>query len=117
MLRSPIRLVILDEPFTGLEREIRRRLLARVRKQWAEATLLCVTHDVSDTKAFDRVLVLERGRVIEDGEPTRLSEQLNSRYHALLEAEEALREGSWSSGRWRRLWLDNGQLADQRKPT
>jgi hypothetical protein len=35
----------------------------------------------------------------------------------LLEAEEALREGTWSSGRWRRLWLQNGQLADQRKPT
>src|SRR5262249_32672156 len=43
------RLARLDEPFRGLDRDARRRLLARARARWADATLLVVTHDVSET--------------------------------------------------------------------
>jgi ABC-type cobalamin/Fe3+-siderophores transport system ATPase subunit len=58
LLRPDARLVILDEPFRGLERERRRDLLRRTRGVWRHATLLCITHDVSETLAFDRVIVL-----------------------------------------------------------
>jgi ATP-binding cassette subfamily B protein len=57
LTRSQVRLVILDEPFRGLDREHRRALLAAARRAWADATLLCITHDVGETLAFDRVLV------------------------------------------------------------
>ena len=56
-----VRLVILDEPFRGLDREQRRVLLQRARQEWRAATLLCITHDVRSTQAFDRVLVVEEG--------------------------------------------------------
>ncbi len=46
LLRPDARLVILDEPFRGLDREQRARLLAAARSWWSDATLLCVTHDV-----------------------------------------------------------------------
>jgi ABC-type transport system involved in cytochrome bd biosynthesis fused ATPase/permease subunit len=62
MLRPGVRLVILDEPFRGLGRSQRRELLARARRLWSGATLLCITHDVSETQAFERVLVMEGGR-------------------------------------------------------
>ena len=64
MLRSGVRLVILDEPFRGLDREQRRELLTRARRMWRHATLLCITHDVSETQAFARVLVVEGGRLL-----------------------------------------------------
>ena len=57
MLRSEARLVILDEPFSGLGREQRHELMARVRRLWKHATLLCITHDVGETEEFDRVLL------------------------------------------------------------
>ncbi len=112
MLRPGIRLVILDEPFRGLDREQRRELLARVRELWSEATLLCITHDVRETLAFDRVLVIERGRIIEDGDPADLANNGVSRYRTMLEAEDAIRKGLWSSDVWRRLWLENGRLTE-----
>ena len=37
-----VRLVILDEPFRGLERHQRQKLLARALKLWRDATLLCI---------------------------------------------------------------------------
>jgi len=112
MLRPGVRLVILDEPFRGLDRERRRELLARVRRLWGKVTLLCITHDVGETLAFERVLIIEEGRIVEDGIPTDLVAQPGSRYGALLEAEEAVRQGLWSHGMWRRLWLDGGQLVE-----
>jgi ABC-type bacteriocin/lantibiotic exporter with double-glycine peptidase domain len=112
MARPGVRLVILDEPFRGLDRERRRELLARARSVWRGATLLCVTHDVGETQAFDRVVVIEGGQIVEDSAPADLAKQPGSRYRAMLEAEEALRGVLWSSGTWRRLWLAGGVLVE-----
>ena len=73
LARRGVRLVILDEPFRGLDREQRRALLQRARQVWSTATLLCITHDVRSTQAFDRVLVVEEGQIIEDGTPASLA--------------------------------------------
>jgi ATP-binding cassette subfamily B protein len=110
LFRPRARLVILDEPFRGLDRPQRRALLERARRLWQNSTLLCITHDVGETRAFERVLVLEAGRVVEDGSPARLAETAGSRYRALLDAEEAVRTGLWSSRLWRRLRLEAGQV-------
>jgi ABC-type multidrug transport system fused ATPase/permease subunit len=107
--------VILDEPFRGLDRAQRHALLARARQQWRHATLLCITHDVGATQAFDRVLVIEAGRIAEQGAPTDLATCLDSRYRAMLEAEVTVREGLWSSNVWRRLWLADGRLVESHR--
>ncbi len=75
MLRQGVRLVVLDEPFRGLDRAKRRNLLAEARRLWDGITLLCITHDVGETLAFPRVLVIENGHLIEDGDPSRLAGQ------------------------------------------
>ena len=72
MLRPKIRLVLLDESFRGLDRESRHTLLTHARKAWPEATLLCITHDIAATRSFERVLVVDAGKIIEDGTPDEL---------------------------------------------
>jgi ATP-binding cassette subfamily B protein len=110
------RLVVLDEPFRGLDREQRHDLLRRARGHWAGATLLCVTHDVNETLDFDRVLVVDDGVVVEDGAPAVLAGDTSSRYRALLEAEERLRSGGWGSVTWRRWRLVEGRLQEGPEP-
>jgi ABC-type bacteriocin/lantibiotic exporter with double-glycine peptidase domain len=112
MLRPGVRLVILDEPFRGLDREQRRELLVRARQHWPGTTLLFISHDISETCSFGRVIVVEAGRIVEDGTPEALVAQSDSRYRALLEAEEAVRKGMWSGVGWRRLWLEDGRLEE-----
>jgi ATP-binding cassette subfamily B protein len=112
MYRPRARLVILDEPFRGLDREQRRRLLARARTLWRDATLICITHDVGDTKDFARVLLIDEGRIVEDGDPQILAESPDSRYHALLQAEQQVRETIWSSTSWRRFKIERGTLIE-----
>ena len=111
--KSHPRLVILDEPFVGLERNQRQELLARLRQRWQDATLLLVTHDIRDTLSFDQVVVMEEGRIIENGKPAALAENRASAYHRLLEADRHAWESLWSNHQWRKLWLENGKLIPQ----
>jgi ABC-type multidrug transport system fused ATPase/permease subunit len=113
MLRADVRLAILDEPFRGLDRERRARLLQESRRLWANVTLLCVTHDVLQTEAFDRVLVIEGGRVVENGPPSELLARETSRYAQLLRADRQNHQMLWRGGTWRRWWLADGQLGEK----
>jgi len=113
LARRGVRLVIMDEPFRGLDREQRRTLLQRARQVWSTATVLCITHDVGVTQTFDRVLVVESGQIIEDGVPGSLAVCPETRYRALLDAETAVHEGLWSSGIWRRLRLVEGRVCEE----
>ena len=112
LLRPEARLVILDEPFRGLDRGQRRRLMARARNHWPHATLICVTHDLQETLEFNRVLVIEQGRIVEDGQPSVLMNQPASRYRALMDADEVLRKNYWASEAWRTLYLEAGRVRE-----
>jgi len=113
LLRPGVRLVILDEPFRGLDRDKRRLLLARARELWRGVTLLCITHDVGETQNFERVVVIENGQTTEMGLPAELAAQPTSRYHAMLAAEHDVRENLWSGSQWRHWHLQAGQLSER----
>jgi ABC-type bacteriocin/lantibiotic exporter with double-glycine peptidase domain len=111
LMSTNSRLVLLDEPFRGMDRTQRQTLLVEARAWWQQVTMLCVTHDVSETMAFPRVLVVEDGRIVEDGVPANLSQQ-SSRYRELLEAEAAVAKQIWRGDYWRRLEMSAGRLAE-----
>ena len=112
LVRRPARLAILDEPFRGLDRARRHDLLVRAREMWRTHTMICVTHDIEETLAFERVLVLDGGRIVEDGDPRALAGDPASAYAALLEAERAVHTTIWGDGTWRRWRLDDGVIAE-----
>ena len=115
MLRPNVRLAILDEPARGLDRNRRRELLRQARSAWRDVTMLCITHDVGDTMTFERVLVIDAGRVVEDGAPADLAAMPNSRYRSLIEAEEQVREGMWTAKAWRLMRMEKGTLVESEK--
>jgi ABC-type dipeptide/oligopeptide/nickel transport system ATPase component len=73
-----------------------------------------VTHDVSATLELDQVLVIERGRVVEQGPPQLLRANPASRYNALLAEERAVWREVWAHPKWRRLKLHAGTLSEVR---
>jgi ATP-binding cassette subfamily B protein len=102
LLRPGVRLVILDEPFRGLDFEQRHALLTRAREAWRDATLIFISHDIQEALGFERVLVMENGTIIEDGH--------GPRFQAMLHAERAIHQQFWEGDEWRRLRLQDGQL-------
>ena len=110
LMRRNSGLVLLDEPFRGLERERRQELLQRARAHWQDSTLLFVSHDLKDTRGFDRVLVIEDGRIIEDGTPDALLRQPQGRYASLYREALALESSLWSAPHWQKRSVLRGKV-------
>jgi ATP-binding cassette subfamily B protein len=115
LCRNSARLVILDEAFRGLERGRRRVLLESARRRWIDATLLNITHDVGEAWSFPRVLVMDGGRVVEDGSPEALYQCKDSRFRSLLEADEAAQKSVWSDPVWKTFEMHDGRLRQERR--
>ena len=110
LLRAHARLVILDEPFRGLDRSQRRQLTRRAREWWQDKTLFYVSHDLAETRAFDQVLVIEDGQITESGKPADLEANSESRYASLLAAEEKIRQELAEGARWRHWRVADGRI-------
>jgi ATP-binding cassette subfamily B protein len=113
MLRTNTRLVVLDEPFLGLERDRRRALLAHARQRWEGCTLFYVTHDISETRAFDRVFVIDKGQLVEDGEPLHLAQTPSTRYRRMLQTQESVLRRMVGHGEWKRIRLESGRVVTE----
>ena len=108
------RLAILDEAFRGLDGGLRQELLRRCRRTWHGATLLCVTHDVGLTTEFDRVVVVDAGRIAEQGPPAKLLEIPDGLYAEMLLQESEASEMLRTAENWRFLFLDRGRVSEER---
>jgi ATP-binding cassette, subfamily C, bacterial CydD len=63
---------LLDEPTAGLDADTERRVLDAIESFRVGRTVLTVTHRLADIRRADRILVMEEGRIIEDGPPAGL---------------------------------------------
>jgi thiamine transport system ATP-binding protein len=98
------RMLLLDEPLGSLDRALRERLSAELRTllKNLETTALYVTHDQAEAFALaDRVVVLDRGRVLQIGTPEAVWSQPASeavaRFLGLHNLLPATVEGPWAT--------------------
>jgi molybdate transport system permease protein len=100
-------LVLLDEPLAALDAEVRddvRRVL-RTALSAGAAPAVVVTHDPVDVVALaDRVVVLEEGRVVQDGTPAELTIAPRTAWVAGLLGQNAWRGATDATG----LLVDGG---------
>lgn len=90
LLHQP-RLLVLDEPSTGLDPGARLDLwqvLDRIRRQEG-VSLLITTHLMDEAERCDRLGILDRGRLIVQGEPQELREQLGGHTLTITAREPA----------------------------
>ncbi len=112
LLRASTRLAILDEPFRGLERTARSEMLTRVRGALQRSTLFFVSHDIAESLAFDRVLVVADGAVVEDGAPSELAAR-DTAYASMLRAEREVLAEAWSPEAWRVVRVGEGAIREE----
>src|SRR5262249_48982845 len=60
-------ILILDEPTTGLDAESERAVVEALDRAAAGRTTLTIAHRLSTVRFADRIIVLEQGRIVEEG--------------------------------------------------
>jgi ATP-binding cassette, subfamily C, bacterial LapB len=66
MLGAPP-IVLLDEPTSAMDTNTENALLSRLETEFKDRTLLLVTHRASLLKLVDRVIIMDRGKIVAQG--------------------------------------------------
>jgi ATP-binding cassette, subfamily B, bacterial len=83
LLKDPA-IVLLDEPTSCLDVEGEIAVQAAIRKLAEGRTTLLIAHRMAATTRADRVVVMDEGRVVEEGAPEELMRRPGSRYRAMM---------------------------------
>ncbi|MCY3762555.1 MAG: ABC transporter ATP-binding protein, partial [Gemmatimonadetes bacterium] len=61
------KILILDDALANVDTRTEERILERLRGIMAERTTILIAHRLSTVMAADRIIVLDEGRVVEEG--------------------------------------------------
>ncbi|KAM0074703.1 hypothetical protein ACKRZS_013252, partial [Fusarium odoratissimum] len=79
--------LLLDEFTSSVDADTERDMLAIIDREFAGCTIVMVAHRLHIVSEFcDRVLVLDRGRIVEDGDPRTLARVDETWFASLLAA-------------------------------
>lgn len=81
---SPI--LLLDEATSALDSESEEAIRSALEQLMEGRTVIAIAHRLSTLRAFDRIVVLEQGRIAQDGPPGELMQQ-DGPYRRLIEQE------------------------------
>lgn len=79
--------VILDEPTSALDPVSEYEIYKRFNDLVQDKTSVYISHRMSSCRFCDRILVFEKGRIVQDGSHDRLMEEKNGVYHELWNAQ------------------------------
>jgi ATP-binding cassette, subfamily B, bacterial HlyB/CyaB len=85
------RILIFDEATSALDYESERVIQQNMRRIAAGRTVIVIAHRLSTVRSADRILTLERGRLVEDGSHDELI-RTGGRYASLYKLQAGLHE-------------------------
>jgi ABC-type multidrug transport system fused ATPase/permease subunit len=86
LLRNPT-ILILDEATAHLDLASDRQIRDTIAELMQDATTLVITHRVSSIVDVDRILVLDEGRIVEEGTPEQLMKP-GTAFQELIERDQ-----------------------------
>ncbi|KAF1738242.1 Canalicular multispecific organic anion transporter 2 [Beauveria bassiana] len=83
---EPGGILLLDEVSANIDQETELVMQQVIRNQFAKYTVIAIAHRLNMIIDYDRVVVMDQGRIVEMGSPRLLSQQQGSHFHALWHA-------------------------------
>lgn len=90
LVREP-KVLVLDDPLSAVDAKTEAAILDAIERQAAERTVVLVTHRVAAASRCDRIVVLDEGRIVEQGTHDELVKQ-GGLYAAFAEEQSAKSE-------------------------
>ena len=83
MIITEPKILILDEATSSLDGENERKVLHNIMKKFKSQTVFFVTHKLDNMEMFTKILLMEKGKLIETGNHENLIKE-NGKYAALI---------------------------------
>ena len=76
-------ILLLDEATSALDTESEQAIQEALDRLMAGRTVIAIAHRLSTLQSFDRIIVMDKGRIVDDGAPSILAARPGP-YRALL---------------------------------
>ncbi|GAA5991895.1 hypothetical protein JCM10908_002259 [Rhodotorula pacifica] len=80
------KVLLLDEATASTDHETDELITATIRSEFSDSTLLVIAHRLRTIIDFDKVLLLDKGRLVEYESPAKLLDDPTSRFYSLCRA-------------------------------
>ena len=86
LIKNP-RLLVLDEATSSLDSESEHLVQKALEDQMGKRASLVIAHRLSTVKRANKILVMDKGRIVQVGTHDELIQQVNGLYHKLVERQ------------------------------
>lgn len=86
LIKKP-EIVILDDCLSAVDTETEQNILSYLQNELADKTTIIITHRIYSLLAFDKIIVLEDGRILEEGRHEELMENKGF-YYEMVEKQQ-----------------------------
>ncbi|KAJ3268805.1 hypothetical protein HDV01_002183 [Terramyces sp. JEL0728] len=69
------KVILLDEATASVDNETDAKIQGTIRAEFADSTIICIAHRLRTVIDYDKILVLDKGQVLEYGSPLELIER------------------------------------------
>lgn len=84
-------ILLFDEPFSSLDAETENAIHNKIMNDiFKDKTVILITHRLVNTFTADRVIFMEKGQIVEDGTPEKLTQQKGRFYEMYLEQDSKI---------------------------
>ena len=84
--KNSTQIVVLDEPTSNIDSSTDKALELIVREEFVGKTRLVIAHRLSTVVQSDKIVVMQRGQVLEFGSPKELMAKDNGEFRAMMNA-------------------------------
>ncbi|XP_035215523.1 multidrug resistance-associated protein 1-like isoform X2 [Stegodyphus dumicola] len=85
-LLKKTKILVLDEATASVDLETDKLIQATIRKEFRNSTVITIAHRLHTVLDYDRILVMDDGRIVEDGDPDKLLQKQDSLFYELGKA-------------------------------
>ena len=80
------KILILDEATASVDAETDQLVQSTIRSEFSDCTILAVAHRIDTIDDSDRIIVMDKGHVVEFDSPTKLKEDENGIYYGMYKS-------------------------------
>lgn len=84
LARNP-KFLILDEATSSLDNESEKLIQNMIQDLRGQVTVFAVAHRLTTVLSFDKIIVLEKGKIVEEGKPSELLQNQNSYFYKMFQ--------------------------------